>query len=281
LYSKGRMRGLASLVVVVAVSGAQASCSSDGRLPNATGSGANTGAGATAGTGAGATTGAGGTAGTGAGANAGAGGTGGGSAAPQTRVFVTSSSSTSIVPLPSPCDAAGACPDGQICFRLSAELAVCDIAQSPVRTTCSYITDECDCEGRRCAAGLVCVTLQESNHYYNTCVQPACTSPSDCGGAGGTGGSPGTGGSVCTPASLIARGVGRCSTPACRSDADCTGGVDGRCALVVEYNGGPRLERIGCVFAGTLADATAACAPAQPTPVRAPGSPQPYYTCGD
>jgi hypothetical protein len=276
------MRGLASLVVVVALSGAQASCS-DGRLPNATGSGANTGAGATAGTGAGANTGAGGAGGTGAGANAGAGGAGGGGAADQARVFEVYPSNAINMPLPAPCDAAGACPDGKICFRLSAELAVCDIAQSPVQTTCSYITDECDCEGRRCAAGLVCVTLQESNHYYNTCVQPACTSPSDCGGAGGaggTGGAAGTGGSVCTPASLIARGVGRCSTPRCRSDADCTGGVDGRCALVVEYNGGPRLERIGCVFAGTLADANAACAPAQPTPLRARGSSQPYYTCG-
>jgi hypothetical protein len=278
LYPNAGVRGLASFVLAVAISSAQASCG-DRRLPNATGNGATAGAGATGGTGAGANTGAGATGGTGAGANAGAGGTGGGGTADQVRVFEIYPNNNINMPLPAPCDAAGACPDGKICFRLFAELAVCDIPQRPVQTTCPSYTGDCACEGRRCTAGLVCVTLQEGYHDSDTCVEPACASPSDC-GAGGTGGSAGGGGSVCTPASLIARAVGRCSTPTCRSDADCAGGVEGRCALVVEVWGGPRLERIGCVFAGTLADATAACAPAQPRQVRAPGSSQPYYTCG-
>ena len=171
------------------------------------------------------------------------------------------------MPLPSPCDATGSCPEGLTCFHLAAELAVCDIPQSPVRTTCSFTTDECDCSGRTCASGLVCVTLQESAHSYNTCLQTACAAPSDC--AGGT---------VCTPTSLIVKTPGRCFTPACRSDADCSGGVDGRCALVVEFNGGPRLERVGCVFAGEPANATA-CSPAEATPVRLRDSAARYYTC--
>ena len=171
------------------------------------------------------------------------------------------------MPLPSPCDAAGACPEGQTCFRLAAELAVCDIPQSPVRTTCGSTVDECDCSGRTCAGGLVCVTLQESAHFYNTCLQTACAAPADC--AAGT---------VCTPTSLIVRSPGRCFTPACRSDADCSGGAEGRCALVVEFNGGPRVERVGCVFAGEPASATA-CAPADATAVRLRDSTARYYTC--
>jgi hypothetical protein len=54
--------------------------------------------------------------------------------------------------------------------------------------------------------------------------------------------------------------------------------VDGRCALVVEFNGGPRLERVGCVFAGEAANATA-CSPAEAAPVRLRDSSARYYTC--
>ena len=111
------------------------------------------------------------------------------------------------------------------------------------------------------------MTLQESAHSYNTCLQTACAAPSDC-----------TGGTVCTPTSLIVKTPGRCFTPACRSDADCSGGVDGRCALVVEFNGGPRLERVGCVFAGEPANATA-CSPGEATAVRLRDSAARYYTC--
>jgi hypothetical protein len=242
--------------------GASAGSSRGGASGDGAGGGGAGGSGGVAGFSGGGAGGSGGAAGF---SGGGAGGSGGGVG--PARVFEVSAGIAPTMPVPTPCAADGACPDEQICFRLAAELAVCDVAQLPVRTTCSFTTDECDCTGRTCAAGLVCVMLQESAHSYNTCLQPPCASPSDC-----------TGGSVCTPTSLIVRNPGRCFMPACRSDADCSGGVDGRCALVVEFNGGPLLERVGCVFAGLPADATA-CAPDQATQVRVRGSIQPYHTC--
>lgn len=253
------MRFVASFVIVVAIGAVQVSCTD---APSSAAMDAAAGGGTTGGGG-----GAGGNAGDGAAGNArgGAGGNGGG--AGPARVFEESTNTGAPMPLPSPCDAAGACPEEQTCFRLAAELAVCDIPQSPVRTTCGSITDECDCSGRTCAGGLVCVLLQESSHFYNMCLQTACAAPSDC-----------AGGSVCTPTSLIVRSPGRCFTPACRSDADCSGGVEGRCALVVAFNGGPRVGKVGCVFAGEPPNATA-CAPAEATPVRVRDSSVRYYTC--
>jgi hypothetical protein len=248
------MRALASFVPALVAGAALVACT-DAR--------SSAGADAAAGTGSGnaGTTGGAGTTGSGGGAGA------GGGAASTARVFETFSAIGPPMPLPSPCDAGGACPEGRICFRLAAELAVCDVPEAPVQTACSFTTDECDCAGRTCAAGRVCVTVQESTHFYNQCLEPACASPSDC--AGGT---------VCTPTSLITKIPGRCFTPVCRSDADCAGGVDGRCALLVEFNGGPSLEMVGCVFAGLPADATA-CAPDQATRVRVRDSALPYHTC--
>lgn len=285
------MRTLASFVLVVATGAAQASCTrssasadaaADGGGGVAGGGGGSAGTGGSAGQGGG-SAGIGGSAGRG-GGSAGTGGStgqagggvagGGGSAGTggnvgqggAARVFEVPSTLPTTA-LPSPCDVTGGCQDGKTCFRLAAELAICDVAQQSVRTTCSFATDECECTGRTCSAGLVCVALSVSAEIQNTCVQPACTSPSDC-----------SGGSVCTPASLIVKSPGRCFTPACRSDADCTGGVEGRCALVISFNGGPRLEKVGCVFAGPPAGATA-CAPTQATEVRVRGSSQPYHTC--
>jgi hypothetical protein len=253
------MRHFASFVIVIvaAIGAVQPSCTD---APPSAGPDAAAGAGTTGG-------GRGGTTGGATGGSAGGGGpAGNGGGAAPARVFEVSSTGAPM-PLPSPCDATGACPEEQTCFHLAAELAVCDIRQSPVRTTCGSTVDECDCSGRTCAGGLVCVTLQESAHFYNTCLQTACTAPADC--AGGT---------VCTPTSLIVRSPGRCFPPACRSDADCSGGAEGRCALVVQFNGGPRVERVGCVFAGEPANATA-CSPAEATPVRLRDSTARYYTC--
>jgi len=64
---------------------------------------------------------------------------------------------------------------------------------------------------------------------------------------------------------------------------DCSGGVDGRCALVVgdEANFDRYLSKVGCVIAGTAASATA-CAPSQATQVKINrDSPTPYHTCAD
>jgi hypothetical protein len=284
------MRALASFVLVVAAGVAQASCtrssaSADAAADGGGGvTGGGSGGGGSAGTGASAGRGGGGVSGSGGGsagtggstgqAGGGVSGGGGGSAGTggsagqggPARVFEVPSTVPGTA-LPPPCDATGGCQDGKTCFRLAAELAVCDVPQQSVRTTCSFASDECECTGRTCSAGFVCVALSVSAEIYNTCVQPACTSPSDC-----------SGGSVCTPASLIVKSPGRCFTPACRSDADCTGGVEGRCALVISFNGGPRLEKVGCVFAGPAAGATA-CAPSQATEVRVRGSSEAYHTC--
>ena len=163
-----------------------------------------------------------------------------------------------------PCDANGACPEGQTCFHLAAELAVCDIAQRLVQTACPNTgVDKCACGGLTCAAGLSCAAVPYDFHFQNDCLETPCTSPEDC-----------AGGSVCTPTSLILGSgattsppVGRCFTPLCTSDAACTGGVDGRCAVVMTVPGPAgtaHLDKIGCVFAGKAADATA-CPPGQAT----------------
>jgi hypothetical protein len=183
-------------------------------------------------------------------------------------------------PLLELCDASGSCPEGQTCFRLTTELAVCDVPQRAIQNTCSFTTDECECTGRVCGSGTVCVTINYSFHYYNVCAEPACARPSDC-----------SGGKVCTPASLIlgstgtgTTAYGRCFTPLCRSDADCTGGTDGRCALVElgDPQGDRHMQKVGCVFAGAPASATA-CSPGDAIAVRAKAaSPTPaYYTCAN
>lgn len=178
------------------------------------------------------------------------------------------------------CDANGACPEGQTCFRLAAELAVCDLAQRPVQTACPNTgVDECACGGPDCGAGLSCASVPYSAHFQNACLQTPCTSPEDCSGA-----------SVCTPTSLIlgalsadVPAIGRCLTPTCTSDADCAGGVDGRCAVVMRAPpqfGTGHLDKVGCVFAGRAADATA-CSPGQATDLREDNgsSTARYYTC--
>jgi hypothetical protein len=202
-----------------------------------------------------------------------------GSGAGTGRVFVALSSSGSMS-LPQRCDADGVCPAGKICFRLTPDLAVCDVPQQAVATTCSWDTDECECDGRMCGGGTVCVTTIQSAHFYNVCLQPACSSPGDC-----------TGDSVCTPASLIVgraaadasggSSTGRCFTPRCKRDVVCSAGANGVCALVlVDGQFGERyMEKVGCVYPGDAASATA-CAPDQATALRDPAAPaQSYYTC--
>ena len=69
------------------------------------------------------------------------------SATPVERVFLYNYSGSSL-PLPQRCDVDGVCPDGQTCYRLTPDIAVCDKPQWPVATTCSWDTDECECTGR-------------------------------------------------------------------------------------------------------------------------------------
>jgi len=235
--------------------------------------GAGGSAGGAAGTNAGGATGAAGSSAAGAGGST---GSGGGPALD--RIFEFGNFSPR--PMPKPCDASGACPDGQTCFRLTADVTVCDVAQRAVPTTCSWPTDECECAGRTCGAGTVCVQTTDSASSVNKCLEPSCASPSQC-----------SAGSVCTPTSFIlghlgasvpgGLSAGRCFTPVCRSDADCSGGGGGRCALVLgdEANFDRYLSKVGCVFEGTAASATA-CAPSQATQVKIKSdSPTPYYTC--
>jgi hypothetical protein len=79
------------------------------------------------------------------------------------------------------CDANGACPAGQTCFRLTAELAVCDIAERPVQTACPNSgVDTCACGGSSCVAGTSCASIAYTAHFQNECLQTPCTSPDDC-----------------------------------------------------------------------------------------------------
>jgi len=199
---------------------------------------------------------------------------GGGSSTVLARVFAPSSSFPFLVP----CDADGGCPEQQKCFRLAAELAVCDLAEHAVLTVCLQTgVDECACGGPDCAAGMTCTDIASSAHFQGACVPNPCAGPEDC-----------ASGSVCTPTQLIGLTPNRprCFTPTCTSDADCTGGVDGRCALVTTAlpsgGGAAHLDKVGCVFAGLAANATA-CAPEQATSLaESPDDPNHrgrYYTC--
>jgi hypothetical protein len=180
-----------------------------------------------------------------------------------------------VYPVLAPCDAEGGCADGQRCFRLAAELAVCDVAAHPVLTVCLESgVDQCACGGPDCPAGTTCSGVALTAHFQAECLPNPCASAEEC-----------PSGSVCTPTQLIGLSrppVGRCLTPTCTSDADCTGGVDGRCALVMTAlppgGGYPLLDKVGCVFAGLATNATA-CAPEQATSLSAPNSSTRYYTC--
>jgi hypothetical protein len=192
------------------------------------------------------------------------------SATPVERVFLYNYSGSSL-PLPQRCDVDGVCPDGQTCYRLTPDIAVCDKPQWPVATTCSWDTDECECTGRTCPAGTTCSTTLQSAHSYNVCLPPPCASPTDC-----------TGESVCTPESLIFP-VGPCFTPRCTRDVVCSRGAEGRCALVLQDGqfGGRSLQKVGCVYAGDFREATA-CNPDDATALRGNSTSPPwpaYYTC--
>jgi hypothetical protein len=236
------------------------------------------GSGGTGGTGGGTGgTGAGGGAGTNPDQDAGTEGGGSGGGGVLERVF----SADYGYPFLVPCDANGACPAGEQCFRLAAELAICDKAERPVQTNCANSgVDECGCNGAGCGAGQTCASVAYTAHFENDCLDTPCASPGEC-----------TNGTVCTPTSLILGRqptampvVGRCFTPACRSDADCTGGVEGRCALLktrqLAVAGTTYLDKVGCVFAGLWSAATA-CPPDQATGLRErnPTAGNSYYTC--
>ena len=156
----------------------------------------------------------------------------------------------------SPCAADGTCPDGQACFRLTTELAFCDVPQqAPTDAVCSPA----------CGAGQRCNQATETFYpcspHTNYCTDTSCSSAGDCGA-----------GTVCTPTSLILTGpssggvpgftvwAGRCLPRSCASDQDCTSGSNGRCALVNSYDfaGCHSLLisslSIACVYSGSPTD---------------------------
>jgi hypothetical protein len=152
------------------------------------------------------------------------------------------------------CASDGSCPDGQVCFRLANELAVCDIPQeSPSDAVC----DPACAAGQTCNAGrpnpIPCIP--QSNYCFET----SCSSSADCGD-----------GTVCTPPSRLHFGTvgpGRCLSRSCASDQECTSGLNGRCALV-EYATFPGAgcngwyitgASVECVYSGSTTD-PGACA---------------------
>ena len=104
----------------------------------------------------------------------------------------------------------GQCSDGQTCFTLTRELAVCDEAQlTPHSGNCSVppaatgVTFECGCAGRACPAGLQCIEFEPTCSCApgrsTMCAEPRCSTPSDC-----------PAGTVCVPTSLVhSQPVGR------------------------------------------------------------------------
>jgi hypothetical protein len=177
------------------------------------------------------------------------------------RAVTTSGTPEEPSPSLSPCAADGGCPDGKTCFRLTAQLAYCDVPQqSPNSAECSPA----------CGAGQRCNPAYEGFNpcrpTVNYCFETSCASASDCGE-----------GSVCTPPSLIRDGIsywspgppsvwaGRCLPRFCASDQECTRGPNGRCVLVNNYTGqgchGGQIRSlsIACVYPGAPAD-PGACA---------------------
>jgi hypothetical protein len=124
-----------------------------------------------------------------------------------------------------PCAPDGSCPDGKVCFRLTDELSVCDVAQ-PIYPDAGC-TPACE-EGKVCRpGGGGCLPPPY-------CWETPCRSPADCGE-----------GTVCTPPSLVGAtnnfplvGPGRCTPRSCQSDRDCTRGPNGRCACMSLTYGG-------------------------------------------
>ncbi len=131
-------------------------------------------------------------------------------------------------PFPAECQN-GTC-DGGTCYHLSKELSVCDQAQpDPYTGDCTQpasgpeLDFECGCDGGTCAGDRICAALEYTcscaPSFYSKCVEPACTSASDC-----------PAGTVCVPASMI--GDARCVEATCTRDSDCDAGCAGRCAAL-------------------------------------------------
>jgi hypothetical protein len=186
------------------------------------------------------------------------------------------------------CGPGGACSNGQVCFRLTAELGVCDGAQVFEAQACNAFQpqrDECACNALSCVPDQVCTSVDDicscGGSAHNACVDRACAAPSDCSAP-----------SVCTPPSFILpadltlAAVGRCFVAACSSDLDCTDGIEGRCAMIlgpdyIAQSGHARLIALRCAYVGS-ADDPGAC---RGTAAQAVGNtpwtqpPPSYYTC--
>jgi hypothetical protein len=156
---------------------------------------------------------------------------------------------------PARCDVNGACSTDETCFRLTADIALCDRPQPIAATTCgSGGIDSCACNGLSCTDAKVCINVEDDGSggvfdTRNVCVDTACTSPSDC--AAGT---------ACTPSSFILPndflpGQGRCLEPLCETDADCVDGNEGSCALIMQWpvqNGQLRILAVRCAYRGSF-----------------------------
>jgi hypothetical protein len=161
------------------------------------------------------------------------------------------------------CGEGDRCPDGQRCFRLTQEVALCDVPEREQATTCEIVADagvddashDCACPGMGCRPDQRCVASQVTcscpPKTVHRCVDAPCSSPSDC-----------PSGSVCRPPSFIFENGdplpsdgtddrGRCVAAGCQSDADCTLVAGGRCGVFVTYpqqGGSPRIS-ISCLYA--------------------------------
>jgi hypothetical protein len=150
-----------------------------------------------------------------------------------------------IQPLPECVD--GRCSNGETCFKITHELAVCDRPELTLHggdctSQGSSATFECGCDGRTCPSGLLCIeyefTCSCAPQRATMCAEPRCSTAADC-----------PAGTVCVPTSLVE--AERCVVPECESDSDCRSGENGRCALVFNpptQEGELKLEAIRCVY---------------------------------
>jgi hypothetical protein len=134
----------------------------------------------------------------------------------------------------SACAVDDTCDAGFTCFRLTRELAFCDLAQPHEASSCNTITcedslggvtprDSCGCGDQVCAGGKLCVRHTFAGScappgQWNGCIEPRCSTPADC-----------AAGEVCVPSMVLSEN--HCIQPSCAGDSDCTDGTNGRCVL--------------------------------------------------
>jgi hypothetical protein len=224
-------------------------------------SGAGSGGAATGGKGAGPAAGTGGgsagaaTGGIGASATGGLGGSGGSALPPWGHQWVGPGGTGLYLP---ECDA-GKCGAGEECFQLTQEIAYCDAPELDHVLDgggeCQPKLGQCGCpEAGTCEGGRVCIALEVPCSCWpsvaGVCVEPPCSSPTDC-----------PSGSVCLPPSFIRDR--RCVVATCAGDAECKATSGGVCVMIThgyDQAGEPELTGIHCAYPGTFDAGPYACA---------------------